>query len=161
MMRIAVAGSALLTMACASLPDPAVITSRPTDVILMDGEWRGDFISIDGAAGGTLELTLAVHNDSARGRAVLAPVVYPEIDVSAPARAQPRPTRRALVSFVAVTNGVMTGTLPPYFDADLGGVVQMTLVGRLRSWNLIEGSFVVLGSNLTVVQAGTWRVVRH
>lgn len=37
----------------------------------------------------------------------------------------------------------------------------MTLVGRLRSWNVIEGSFVVLGTNLTVVQAGTWRVVRH
>jgi hypothetical protein len=137
------------------------MATRSTDVILMDGEWTGDFTTIDGTVGGTLELRLGVSNDSARGQAVIAPVVYPEVEVSAPTRPQMRAARRSLVSFVSVTDGVMTGTLPPYFDADLGGIVQMTLVGRLRSWNVIEGSFVVLGTNLTVVQAGTWRVVRQ
>ena len=161
MMRVGLALTAALVVACVSLPDPVEITTRPTDVILLDGEWRGDFTSIDATAGGTLELTLGVRNDSARGQAVITPVVYPEVGVSAPARPQARPTRRAPVSFVSVTDGIVTGTLPPYFDADVGGIVQMTLIGRLRSWNVIEGSFVVLGTNLTVVQAGTWRVVRN
>lgn len=160
MMRVGLALTAALAFACVSLPDPVELTSRPTDVILMDGAWKGDFTSIDGTTGGTLELTLGVRNDSARGQAVIAPVVYPEVGVSAPARPQERPTRRTLVSFVSITNGVVTGTLPPYFDTDVGGIVQMTLIGRLRSWNVIEGSFVVLGTNLSVVQAGTWRVVR-
>ena len=161
MMRVGLALTAALALACVSLPDPVDMTSRPTDVILLDGEWSGDFTSIDGTAGGTLELTLGVRNDSARGRAVIAPVVYPDVGVSAPTRPQERPTRRTLVSFVSTTDGVVTGTLPPYFDTDVGGIVQMTLIGRLRSWNVIEGSFVVLGTNLTVVQAGTWRVVRN
>jgi hypothetical protein len=160
MMRVGLALTAAFALACVSLPDPDLTTARPTDAILLDGEWIGDFTSIDGTVGGTLELRLGVSNDSARGQAVIAPVVYPEVGVSAPARPQTRPSRRSLVSFVSVTDGVVTGTLPPYFDPDVGGVVQMTLVGRLRSWNVIEGSFVVLGTNLTVVQAGTWRVVR-
>ena len=160
MMRVGLALTAALALACVSLPDPVELSRQPTDVILLDGQWSGDFMSIDGTAGGTLELTLGVRNDSARGQAVLAPIVYPEVGGSAPARPQERPMRRTLVSFMGATNGVVTGTLPPYFDADLGGIVQMMLVGRLRSWNVIEGSFVVLGANLTVVQAGTWRVVR-
>jgi hypothetical protein len=160
MMRVGLVLTAALTVACVSLPDPAELTRRPTDVILLDGEWSGDFASIDGTSRGTLELTLGVRDDIARGQAVIAPMTYPDVGVSAPARPQERPTRRTLVSFVSITDGVVTGTLPPYFDADIGGLVQMTLVGRLRSWNVIEGSFVVLGPSLTVVQAGTWRVVR-
>jgi hypothetical protein len=161
MMRVGLALTAALALACVSLPDPVEITSRPTDVFLLDGVWSGTFRSIDGTAGGTLELNLGVRNDSARGQAVIAPVAFRELGVSAPALSQELPARRSSVSFVSVTDGVVTGTLPPYFDADVGGPVQMMLVGRLRRWDVIEGSFVVLGTDLTVLKAGTWRVVRN
>jgi hypothetical protein len=64
------------------------------------------------------------------------------------------------MKFVSVTDGVIAGVMPPYFDADRLTVVQMTLVGRMRSWNVIEGTYVTLGTNLSVQERGTWRVVR-
>jgi hypothetical protein len=33
-------------------------------------------------------------------------------------------------------------------------------VGQMRSWNVIEGTYVALGPSLRIEEVGTWRVVR-
>jgi hypothetical protein len=37
----------------------------------------------------------------------------------------------------------------------------MTFVGRLRSWDVLEGTYVTLGTGARVEERGTWRVVRR
>jgi hypothetical protein len=75
-------------------------------------------------------------------------------------RAEAGSAVRSPMYFVSVTDGVVTGVIPTFFDVDRMALVQMTFVGRLRSWNVIEGTYVILGTNLRVQERGSWRVVR-
>jgi hypothetical protein len=163
MRRLVVMFLATSLMACVSLPRPSSFTTGPTDVLLLDGEWRGDFSSIDGLRAGSMMFTLTVRDDTARGPAVFAPVVYvaaPE-GASVPMRAEARAVRHAAMRFVSVTDGVVTGVIPAYFDTERMTPVQTTFVGRLRGWNVIEGTYVALGPSLRVEEVGTWRVTRN
>lgn len=149
-------------MACVALPRPVSVANRPTDALLLEGAWRGQFSSEDGQRGGSITFALAVRNDTASGQAVLVPVAYvPAQPGSAPVRAEPLTTLRSPMHFVSVADGVVAGVVPAFFDADRMGVVQMTFVGRMRSWNVIEGTYVTLGTNLRIEERGTWRVVRE
>jgi hypothetical protein len=162
MRRIVLALLAVSAMACVSLPRPTSYLNRPTDALLLEGEWRGEFGSLDGQRGGSMMFALEVRNDTARGPAVLAPVVYvaAQAGASAPMRAEARAVLRSPVQFVSVTDGVVTGVVPAFFDTERMTMVQMTFVGRMRSWNVIEGTYVTLGPNLRIEELGTWRVVR-
>ena len=162
MRTIALALVAVSATACVSLPPPTSYYDRPTEALLLAGNWQGDFSSLDGHRGGGLTLALEVRDDTARGPVVMAPVVYvaaPE-GASVPMRAEPRPVLRSPVQFVSVTDGVVTGVLPAFFDTERLVTVQMMFVGRLRSWNVIEGTYVALGPSLRIEEVGTWRVVR-
>ena len=55
---------------------------------------------------------------------------------------------------------MVAGVVPAFFDADRLTVVQMTFVGRLRSWDVLEGTYVTLSTGARVEERGTWRVVR-
>ena len=162
MKRIVLTLVAVSALACVSLPRPMAVVDRPTDALLLEGDWRGEFSSEDGQRGGGLTLALQVRNDTARGEAVLTPVMYvaAQAGASAPMRAEGRAALRSSMKFVSVTDGVIAGVMPPYFDADRLTVVQMTFVGRMTSWNVIEGTYVTLGTKLNVQERGTWRVVR-
>jgi hypothetical protein len=151
---------AVSAIACVSLPRPASFANRATDALLLEGSWSGEFNSTDGQRAGGISFVLAVLNDTARGPMLLTPVAYAQSGASAPMRAEPRPALRASMNFVSVTDGVVTGVIPSFFDVDRG-IVQMTFVGRMRSWNVIEGSYITLGTNLRVEEFGTWRVVRQ
>ena len=162
MRRIVLALLATSAMACVSLPRPTSYMNRSTDALLLEGEWRGDFASLDGQRGGSMMFALEVRDDTARGPAVLAPVAYiaAQAGASAPMRAEARSILRSPVQFVSVTDGVVTGVVPAFFDTERMTMVQMTFVGRMRSWNVIEGTYFTLGPNLRVEELGTWRVVR-
>jgi hypothetical protein len=162
MRRTVVPLLALSALACIPLPARVPVTNRPTDVLLLEGEWRGEFTSEDGQRGGSITFALRVRNDTARGPAVLTLVAYPpaEAGASAPVRAEVRSTLRSPIHFVNVTDGVVTGVVPAFLDADRLTMVQMTLVGRMRSWNVIEGTYLTLSTDLRVEERGSWRVVR-
>jgi hypothetical protein len=163
MKRIVLALLAVSTAACVSLPRPVSMANRPTDALLLEGAWSGDFSSTDGQRGGGISFVLAVLNDTARGPVIFTPVAYlpAASGASAPMRAESRPAVRTLMNFVSVTDGVVTGVIPAFYDVDRGVIVQTTFVGRMRSWNVIEGSYVTLGTSLRVEEYGTWRVVRQ
>lgn len=161
MKRIVLALIAVSAMACVSLPRPVSVADRPNDALLLAGDWRGVFSSENGLRGGTMTLALAVNNDTARGEAILRPATYvAQTEATAPVRADAGAILRSSMHFVSVSDGVVAGVVPPYFDAERLTVVQMTFVGKMRSWNVIEGTYVTLGANLQVEERGTWRVVR-
>ena len=163
MRNIVLVLAATTALACVTLPRPVSMANRATDVLLLEGDWRGEFTSDDGQRGGTIAFVLAVNNDSARGPAVLKPVAYVSTSAgaSAPIRTEARSTVNAPMRFVSVTDGVVAGTMPAFFDADRLTIVQMTFVGRMRSWNVIEGTYVTLGTSARVEERGTWRVMRN
>ena len=163
MRRILLSLVAMSTLACVTLPRPIPVAHRPTDVLMLGGEWRGDFTSEDGQRGGTMAFILEVGNDTARGSVLLKPVAYlPALaGVSAAMRTETRTIVESSVHFVSVTDGVVAGVLPAFFDSDRLTVVQMTFVGRMRSWDILEGTYVTLGPSARVEERGTWRVVRR
>ena len=160
MKRIFSAFLAVSAMACVSLPRPTSVANRPMDALLLEGEWSGQFNSEDGQRGGNLAFVLNVRNDTASGPAVLGPVAFTQAG-SAPVRAEARAALRSPMRFVTVTDGVVAGVMPAFFDVDRMGMVQMTFVGRMRSWNVIEGTYVTIGTNLRIEERGSWRVVRQ
>lgn len=162
MRRIALTLLATSAVACVSLPPQTPYVSGPTDAFLLEGQWQGDFGTLDGQRGGSMTLALEVRNDTARGPVVLAPVVYvaAEAGASAPMRAEARSVLRSPIQFVSVTDGVVTGVVPAFFDTERLVTVQMTFIGRMRSWNVIEGTYISLGPDLRIEELGTWRVVR-
>jgi hypothetical protein len=160
MRRIFSALLAVSAMACVSLPRPTSFANRPMDALLLEGGWSGQFNSGDGQRWGSIAFVLNVRNDTASGPAELRPVAFVQTG-SAPARAEARAALRSPMRFVAVTDGVVAGVVPAFFDVDRMGMVQMTFIGRMRSWNVIEGTYVTLGTNLRVEERGTWRVVRQ
>ena len=152
---------AVSVAACVSLPRGTPVANGPTDAVLLEGEWSGEFTSDDGRRGGGIAFALDVKNDTAVGRAVLRPVVYlAEADASVPSRTETRPELRMPMYFVSTSESVVTGVMPAYFDVERMGVVQTTFVGQMRSWNVIEGTYFTLGPNLRIEEQGTWRVVR-
>ena len=154
---------AMSTLACVTLPRPISVALRPTDVHMLGGEWGGDFTSEDGQRGGTIAFVLEVNHDTARGPAVLEPVAYlPALaGASAPMRTEARAIVESPMHFVSVTDGIVAGVVPAFFDADRLTIVQMTFVGRMRSWDVLEGTYVTLGTSARVEERGTWRVVRR
>lgn len=116
----------------------------------------------DGVRSGSIAFGLQVRDDTAHGQAILRPVIHvaAQAGASVPTRAEPGTAIRSSMYFVNVTDGVVAGVMPTFFDVDRLAVVQMTFVGRLRSWNIIEGTYVTLGTNLRVQERGSWRVVR-
>ena len=162
MRRILLSLVAMSTLACATLPRPIPVANGPTDVLMLGGPWRGDFTSEDGQRGGTIAFVLEVSNDTARGPAVLRPVAYvpAPAGASAPMRMEARTIVESPVHFVSVRDGVVAGVVPAFFDADRLTVVQMTFVGRMRSWDILEGTYVTLATGARVEERGTWRVVR-
>ncbi len=163
MRRILLSLVAMSTLACVTLPRPIPVAHRPTDVLMLGGEWRGNYTSEDGQRGGTIAFVLEVNNDTARGRAVLEPVAYlPTLGgASAPMRTEARTTVESPMHFVSVTDGIVAGVVPAFFDADRLTVVHMMFVGRMRSWDVLEGTYVTLGTSARVEERGTWRVVRR
>lgn len=155
--------AAVSTLACVTLPRPVSMANRATDVLLLEGEWRGEFTSDDGQRGGTIAFQLVAKNDSARGHAVVKPVAYVPTPsgISAPMRIEARTTVNSPMHFVSVTDGVVAGTMPAFLDADRLTIVQMTFVGRMRNWNVIEGTYVTLGTSARVEERGIWRVMRN
>ena len=153
---------AVSAMACVSLPRPVSVANRPTDALLLEGPWRGEFTSDDGLRSGGITLALQVRDDTARGEAILTPVAYvaAQAGASAPMRAEGRAAVRSSMQFVSVTDGVVAGVMPAFFDVDRLTMVQMIFVGRMRSWNVLEGTYVALSTNLRVQERGSWRVVR-
>ncbi|HJR65239.1 MAG TPA: hypothetical protein VJ802_02335 [Gemmatimonadaceae bacterium] len=163
MRRILLALAAMSTLACVTLPPPIAVAHRPTDVLMLGGEWRGDFTSEDGQRGGTIAFVLEVNSDTASGSALLKPVAYlPALaGASAPMRTEARTIVESPMHFVSVTDGIVAGVVPAFFDADRLSIVQMTFVGRMRSWDVLEGTYVTLGTSARVEERGTWRVVRR
>ena len=160
MRRILSALLAVSAMACVSLPRPTSVANRPMDALLLEGGWSGQFNSDDGQRGGSIAFVLDIRNDTASGPALLTPVAYVQTG-SAPARVEARTAFRSPMRFVTVTDGVVAGVVPAFFDIDRMGMVQMTFVGRMRSWNVMEGTYVTIGTNLRIEERGTWRVVRQ
>jgi hypothetical protein len=163
MKRIALTLLAVSAMACVSLPRPVSVANRPTDALLLEGEWSGEFSSDDGVRSGSIAFGLQVRDDTARGPGILRPVIHvaAQAGASVPTRAEAGTAIRSSMYFVSVTDGVVAGVMPTFFDVDRLAVVQMTFVGRLRSWNIIEGTYVTLGTNLRVQERGSWRVLRR
>lgn len=163
MKRMVLTLLAVAAMACVSLPRPGSVALRPTDALLLEGEWSGEFSSDDGVRSGSITLELQVRDDTARGQAILRPVTHvaAQAGASVPMRAAAGTAVRSSMYFVSVTDGVVAGVLPAFFDADRLTVVQMTFVGRMRSWNVIEGTYVTLGTSARVQERGAWRVMRR
>jgi hypothetical protein len=161
MKTITTALLATVAMACVTPPMPDLPNTQPSDAILLDGQWRGEFRSDDGQRFGDMSFSLQVRNDTARGDVLLLPMEYTPVPagVSVPLRAEARAPVDAAANFVSVREGVFVGTMPSYFDSRRLTTVQLTFFGRLTRWDVMEGTYVVLGPS-RVEERGTWRVIR-
>ncbi|MGH7724547.1 MAG: hypothetical protein ACREOU_03890 [Candidatus Eiseniibacteriota bacterium] len=149
---------------CSEAPDPVTHVGGPTGSIAgIAGEWSGDYRLSDGSRRGDITFSLAPGDSIASGRVIMRPPTEVEmgsVGETAPTP-QPNSTIQPLdVSFVAVDNNVVRGTLQKYVDPDCSCDVQTTFEGTLKG-DLIDGTFTIKSLVDGRSRTGRWSVRRQ
>ncbi|HSN88321.1 MAG TPA: hypothetical protein VL025_16290 [Thermoanaerobaculia bacterium] len=161
-LRFLVLGLLILAACAAPAPPPPVpVRGGPVDLTLLAGEWNGEYFGAETGRSGTIRLDLTAGEAIAYGEVVMydpghRPLVPAGLD-----RQEERPSTQALsIRFVAVDEGIVSGSLEPYHDPECGECIVTTIfTGRVRG-NVIEGTYVTHGGQAHPTTRGSWRVER-
>jgi hypothetical protein len=156
---LVLAAASLFACGAPAPPPPVAVRAAAADLASLIGEWNGEYSSAASGRSGAIHLILQPGEDTAYGDVLMIPARAegPFQPVNRDAEtAGPQPLS---IRFVAVSEGVVSGTLEPYRDPDCNCVLSTTFTGTLRG-NTIEGTFVSQGGPGRQVQDGRWRVDR-
>lgn len=149
--------------ACRYHPDPIPIQGARSEIARLAGTWVGEYSGTTSGRSGSITFTLKAGTDSAFGDVLMVPVgggnPIAAADNPAQHRLHARSPQVLQVSFVAVADTRVSGTLEPYLAPDCQCVVRTTFTGSI-SGDVVEGTFVTrvpAGAE----QGGRWKVMRQ
>ncbi|MEA2764325.1 MAG: hypothetical protein QOK07_729 [Gemmatimonadaceae bacterium] len=160
---VAVVGSALASVACASRQPEIELTSSDFDLNPLVGEWRGNYSSAETRRNGTIAFTLRAAESAASGNVVMLPRADSSFEANhAPVDPSIPNTREVLtIHFVRKEGSNVVGTLDPYLDPECACQVATTFQGAFRDRSTIEGIYTTVPSiSGRKVTSGKWRVTR-
>lgn len=162
LVALAMLASASLAACRASTPAVPVMGAR-ADLAALVGEWVGEYSSPESGRSGSIVFVLVAGADTAHGDVVMTPRGSGEQpspnEPAAAAGARPLP-QPISIRFVRLANGRVSGTLEPYRDPELGGVVSTVFTGTIDG-DRIGGTFTTTGGNLPRAQQGEWHATRR
>lgn len=156
--------AAVLIGAHACAPNPVPVIGASTDVATLTGEWVGEYSSGESGREGNIVFKLEAGADTAHGDVMMIPL-YPDRPYSPPIN-EYDPTRveelrgfLLTISWVAVENNRIEGTLSPYKDPECGCQLETVFTGTIDG-DEITGTYRSLHIGSAVVQSGYWSVHR-
>lgn len=162
-MMWAVAGT-LVTAGCQGVQPPVPVVG---DVMLLAGQWDGEYGGRESGRHGSIMFTLAAGADTAHGDVLMIPREweFPAAtrtgDPDAPGQPPGKAPQPVKIAFVRAENRMVEGRLAPYRDPDCGCMLTTTFTGRLVSPNQFEGTFVSLHAEMGRETRGWWRATRR
>jgi hypothetical protein len=149
-------GALVLLAACGYQPPPVTVSAPPGELALLEGEWRGEYLSRESGRAGSILFVLEAGQDTARGDVLMVP--GPGL---LPDRAADRPMGEVIgIRFVRLEHGTVRGVLDPYRDPECGCRLTTTFAGTLRG-DTISGTYSSRHLEGGLIQHGQWRVLRH
>ena len=147
---------------CAGNLPPVRVEGPARSIATLAGEWTGEYSSAETGRSGSIYFRLTAANDTARGDVLMIPrstIPLPADSRVPEAAMRPAPTP-LLISFVHVSDNLVSGTLEPYKSPDCGCTLTTVFHGRING-NRIDGDFVSSHSDPTMgPQSGKWWVTR-
>lgn len=152
----------LLAAGCASSTPQVALEATPAEIVMLTGEWQGEYQSLGTGRHGNIVFSLGAAGSSAVGEVLMVPLSYPPSLMPEEGMEHVRhPGPQVLfISFVHADGGAVTGRLAQYRDPECGHLVNTVFTGRLAEPGRIVGSFVTTGPWGHETHAGEWTVSR-
>ena len=162
--RVGVSVLVIGSLGCASNPPPVEVAGSEAGQHQLLGEWFGSYSNPQGNRDGTIWFILTEGDSIAHGEVVMIPdrsgvppLRADRITQADWERLNPQAIR---ISFVHVSDGVVSGELAPYRDPDCGCLLTTRFEGLIEG-DRIHGEFVSEGdSRFHQTQRGEWEVER-
>jgi hypothetical protein len=147
--------------ACRYQPTPVVLQGAPADIAALQGEWSGEYTSMDSRRSGSITLTIRAGKDTAYGDVVMTSGGQGVVAADDPREhLRHAPSAEVLrIAFVRVTGGMIAGELEPYVAPDCRCVVRTVFQGTW-SGNTVSGDYFTRGEG-GLRQQGTWSASRR
>jgi hypothetical protein len=153
----------LAAVACRYQPTPVVLQGSPADIAALNGEWVGEYSSLESGRSGSVVFNVVAGKDTAHGDVVMTTSRGQAIvaaDANSPEHARHSTSPTILrIRFVRVFGGMVEGEMEAYIAPDCQCVVQTTFQGTVKE-NMIEGDYVTR-SESGMRQQGRWTVWRR
>ena len=158
-------GIGAILLACASSQRVVPVVGAEADLAPLQGEWEGEYSSVETGRSGSIVFHLSALRDSAHGDVVMDPPRWRRGPSAEPGVAPSgretvgQPPQVLAIKFVRVAGGQVSGALAPYPDPVCGCLLLTTFVGQLTG-DVLEGTYSSRHQQTGEVQMGRWRVVR-
>jgi hypothetical protein len=141
---------------------PIVAEQQQRDALV--GEWHGEYESPSTKRAGSIVFFLVAGEDHAHGDVLMIPSGSSEPYGRSPGSAERVAARRGpellTIRFVHVENGLISGSLDPYWDPDCECEVQTSFEGELRGDRIIGTVTALSGRPGAGRWTGWWEVHR-
>ncbi len=164
MLKLGWGATLVLVAACQGVQPPVPVAG---DLMLLAGQWDGEYGGRESGRHGSIVFTLAAGADTAFGDVLMVPrelEVPPGAragDPGVPARVAGQVPQAIAISFVRADNQMVEGRLAAYRDPDCGCLLTTTFRGRLVAPDLFEGTFVSWHQEMRKETQGWWRARRR
>jgi len=133
------------------------------DVAQLEGQWIGEYFSVESGRQGSIVFTLRANHDTAFGDVIMIPAEMVARPFEMGADSTSRPPRHQpemlAIHFVEITGNQLIGDLKAYRDPACGCELATTFIGKL-SGNRIEGTFLSYHVQDQMTLTGTWSATR-
>jgi hypothetical protein len=150
----------LSLVACSVNSAPVPVIGTEAHVIMLAGEWAGEYQSPETGRSGSIVFRLAAGRDTAFGDVIMVPrAALPQSRGHAAPDARSGP-QVLTIKFVRIVGNTVSGTIEPYQSPSCECLLLTVFTGEL-SGDRITGEFSTRHSrNETLVQKGTWSATR-
>jgi hypothetical protein len=163
---VGLAGVLAAAVGCASAIPPVRMYGDERELGALVGRWSGDYVGDRiGTRRGSVFFELLRGEDHAHGDVTMIPEggdqPYTRYEPgTAPVGVEQQGVRFLSIRFIEVGDGIVSGTLDPYWDPDRRTQASSTFRGRVTD-NVIEGTYVTTYRNGDPEVTGRWIVRRQ
>ena len=158
-----VLGSTALGACGGSTPGtPVPVSGSPRDLAALEGQWSGEYLSLESGRGGTIVFNLKGGTDSATGEVVMSALTGGPSSPDQPApqaNAASAPPLTSAIRLVSIEDGRVRGKLEPYMEPTCQCRLTTVFDGKLYGTTLGVTYTTILPSGQ--VQSGRWEVTRR
>jgi hypothetical protein len=146
--------------ACANTSAPVPVRG---DVARLQGQWVGEYSSVESGRSGSIVFTLKAGSDTAYGDVVMVPAEMVARPFAFEQNINTRPPgyqpEVLAIRFVQINGNKLIGELEPYKDPACGCELSTTFTGKLNA-DVLEGTYLSYHREEQRTIAGHWRATR-
>ena len=151
---------------CGLAMHPVRFAARPAAWETLSGDWRGDYTIAGSDRRGSIMFRLTAATHEALGDVLMIPDRSAEPyrgsrnAPESPSRLHRDDTQLLSIRFVAADNGLVRGSLDPYWDPDRQCRAWASFIGSVDG-DVIAGPFISVCEDGVRTLQGRWRVTRR